>query len=439
LEEEKEKMSESDNRINPFYYCDISVDKAKVSLLRQMSADGRISADHFLAKDGVLNTVLNEYEIDMLKKMGFRIKIGQNMLEQAEQTKKEVVESHGMMESDNLLSGLVDRYLDTRGILSKYQTLYNEFSDISQIIDLPYETSGYDGRNVNLRGPSKVKLFHINANQQKPKPGMLLITGTHAREFVPPLAGIVFAEHLLRSYSSNSANPTIQEAKRILEGVELFIVPAANPDGINYAHHDNPQWRKNRNPNKSTEPSNDICNPIGVDNNRNYSIYWGENGSSPDRCNDSYRGISPLSEPENQNINYLLRKFTNIITAVDCHSFGEDIFRPHKTGGAFISSQPVKQEDHESYVKLESSMNSAISSVSPGKRYDTGWTNHHAGTSDDYLYFAHNIFGFCLECGQKFQPHLLDAITITKEVSSALTALAKETLTLNAALGRVVR
>jgi hypothetical protein len=429
-------MSESDNKVNPFYYCDISIDKSKMSLLREMSADGRISADHFSIKDGTVTTVLNEYEIDMLKKMGFEIKIEQNMLERAEQTKNEVIESRPIMESDNLLSTFVDRYLDTQGILSKYLTLHNEFSSLSQILDLPYETSGYDGSNVNLRGPSKVKLFRINTNQNKPKPGMLLITGTHAREWVPPLAGIVFIEHLLRSYSSNTTNPTILEAKKILEEVELFVVPAMNPDGINYSHHDNPGWRKNRNPNKSDGISDKICK--GVDNNRNYSIYWGENGSSPDLCNDSYRGISPLSEPENQNIDYVLKKFSNIITAVDCHSFGEDFFRPHPTGGAHIPSQPVKQEDHETYVKLESFMNSAISSISPGKIYDTGTTNNHAGTSDDYLYFAHNIFGFCIECvNDEFQPPLLEAITTTKEVSSALKALAIETLNLSTRMGGV--
>jgi len=430
-------MSESDNKINPFYYCDIVVDKSKISLLREMSANGRISADHFSIKDGFITTVLNENEIGILEKIGFKIKLKQNMLERAEQTKKEVIESGPIMESDNLLSSFVDRYLDAQGILSKYQSLHNEFSNISQIVELPYGTSGYDGSNVSLRGSSKVKLFRINTNQKKPKPGMLLITGTHAREWVPPLAGIVFIEHLLRSYSSNSTNSTIEEAKKILEGIELFIVPAMNPDGINYSHYDNPGWRKNRNINNSNGTSNNNCK--GVDNNRNYSSYWGETGSSSDLCNDSYNGISPLSEPENQNIDYILKIFNNIITAVDCHSFGEDIFRPHPTGGAHIPSQPVRQEDHETYVKFESSINSAISSISPGKVYDTGTTNNHAGTSDDYFYFVHNIFGFCIECvNDEFQPPLSEAITTTKEVSAALRALAIETIFLNTRLERVV-
>lgn len=364
--------------------------------------------------------------------MGFTIKIKQNMMERAKETKNEVFESRPMMESDNLLSEIVDRYLDTQGIMEKYRSLQKEFSSISQLMDLPNETSGYDGSEVNLRGPSKVQLFHIDTNQKKPKPGMLLITGTHAREWVPPLAGIVFVEHLLRSHASNSASQPVQEAKNILDGIELFVVPAMNPDGINYSHHDNVGWRKNRNPNNI----NGTCR--GVDINRNYSTYWGEAGSSPDQCNDSFRGISPLSEPENKNIDHLLKTHKNIITAVDCHSFGEDIFRPNPTGGAFVSSQPVTKEDQATYVKLEGSMNTAISSVSPGKLYDTGTTNNHAGTSDDYLYFAHHIFGFCVECvNDEFQPPMADAITTTKEVSSALRALAIETLDLDRRISRL--
>ena len=65
------------------------------------------------------------------------------------------------MESDNLLSSFVDRYLDAQGILSKYQSMHNEFSNISQIIELPYETSGYDGSNVSLKRifQSKIILY----------------------------------------------------------------------------------------------------------------------------------------------------------------------------------------------------------------------------------------------------------------------------------------
>jgi hypothetical protein len=201
-----------------------------------------------------------------------------------------------------------------------------------------------------------------------------------------------------------------------------------NPDGINYSHHDNPMWRKNRSSHLTGASSE--CR--GVDNNRNYSVYWGEVGASRDPCNDSYCGVSSLSEPENQNIVYVLKQFPNILTAVDCHSFGEDIFRPQPTGGRFIPSQPIKQEDHEVYLRLESSMNSSISSISPDKIYDTGTTNNHAGTSDDYLYFAHNIFGFCVECvSDNFQPPIQEAISVTKEVSVALRSLAIQTLNLN--------
>ena len=45
---------------------------------------------------------------------------------------------------------------------------------------------------------------------------MMLITGIHAREWVPLLAGIVFVEHILRSYSSGPSGKAEEKAKKIL-------------------------------------------------------------------------------------------------------------------------------------------------------------------------------------------------------------------------------
>ena len=398
-----------------------------------MNADGLITADHYSINEDYVTIILKQPEINLLEQRGFKIKIKENMLKQIEQVKDEVIEAIPSVEDDGTSSGFVTRYLDAKEIIDKFESFHNEFKDIVRIIDLPYKTSGYDGKKVSLRGPSTIKLFRINTDPdpdpdlEKPKPGMLLISGTHAREWVPPLASIEFLGELLSSYSPGSTNPSVQQINKIIEGLDIFIVPTMNYDGINYSRYDNPDWRKNRNVNL-VNVSRDC---IGVDNNRNYNIYWGEFGSSAEKCNDAFRGESPLSEPENKNVAYVLKEYPNIITAIDCHSHGEKIYRPQPTGGIYIPSQPVKQKDHETYLKLESSMNTAISSVSPGKFYETGTTNNHAGTSDDYFYFEHKIYGFNLECVKDtFWPSIEEAIKTTKEVSYALRTLASETLLL---------
>lgn len=421
-------MKYNHSKIKPIYHSEIVID-GKLDLLKKLTIDGRISVDHFSIKGDHLIMVLNNEEIDLLKKIGFKIRVAVNILERIEHVKEDLVESQPLVETEGLLSGFVTNYMDAKEIIDKFELLHNEFSNIMQIIDLPHKTFGYDGSEVNLNGPSTIKLFRINTDIDKIKPGMLLISGTHAREWVPPLASVEFAEQLLRSYSPGT-QPNSQNTNKIVEGLDILVIPALNPDGINYSHHDDPNWRKNRNPNSSIADSN--CK--GVDINRNYSVYWGELGSSGDTCNDSFRGKSALSEPESQNVVHVLKKFSNIKTAVDCHSFGEDIFRPHPTGGIHIPSQPVTQKDHEIYKALELAMNSAIGSVTAGKKYSTGTTNNHAGTSDDYIYFAHHMFGFCLECGSEnfdFWPPIEEAIKITKEVSSALRTLAEHTLAMS--------
>ena len=171
-----------------------------------MIMEGRISGDHFRKETDRAIMILRPAEIDMLRGIGFTIKTGENMLEHAERAKTEVIESRPSKDSEGLISGHVTRYLDAKEIIDKFQTLHKIYPEITQIIDLPHKTSGYDGEEVSLRGPATVKLFRINSNLQNPKPGMLLISGTHAREWVPPLASIEFAEQLLSSYSRGSSH-----------------------------------------------------------------------------------------------------------------------------------------------------------------------------------------------------------------------------------------
>jgi hypothetical protein len=413
-------------RHEPFYRCEVTVDAATEPLLRMMGADGRITADHFMVRGCRAIMVLSRNDVELLRKMGFAVSVGADMIEQARRVRAEIFEMAPFAGADGLQMGFVNQYLDSSGIKACFETLHNQFPSLTQWSDLPYSTSGYDGSNSPLTGPAKVKLFRINTTPAVvSKPGLLLIAGTHAREWVPPLGVIEFASQLLRNYSPGSTNAEVQKINQLVEGLDIFIVPALNPDGINYSHYDDSMWRRNRSPNSTPSVS---CR--GVDINRNYSIYWGEGGSSENPCNDAYRGPIMLSEPENRNIVSLLEQYPNILTGIDCHSFGENIFRPQPTGGAYINSEPVESHDHAVYLSLETAMNTAISAASPGKTYTIGTTNNHAGTSDEYLFFGHRIFAFDLECARDFQPPISDALTSVQEVAAAVRALGEKTLAL---------
>ena len=69
---------------------------------------------------------------------------------------------------------------------------------------------------------------------------------------------------------------------RILQDGEVLIVLVVNPDGLNFSIHDFTCWRKNRRAN----PAVPVC--PGVDNNRNYEIFYGGAGSSGSKYGSTY-------------------------------------------------------------------------------------------------------------------------------------------------------
>jgi hypothetical protein len=248
------------------------------------------------------------------------------------------------------------------------------------------------------------------------KPAVLLMRSPHAREWINGIAVVEAAHRLLENYRPGDPDPRVQTVVRLLDRVEFMIVPEGNPDGALYSFFDpgRRMWRKN------LRPGSGGCK--GVDCNRNYPAFFGEAGSSPDACTEIYHGPGPLSEPESANIADLVGRNRNILFAIDSHSSGQALFRPQPNGGTHIASLPVPAADDAIYRNLEGAMNARIAAVA-GTQYATGSTSNHAGTSDEYFFFVHRLFGFDLECGLDFQPSVAEALTAADEVVEAMLAL----------------
>jgi hypothetical protein len=274
---------------------------------------------------------------------------------------------------------------------------------------------------ASAAGPATVPLLRITTTPaSKAKPGFLLIGGTHAREWLNPVIAIEFAAQLLNNDDPLSTDPDVQAVTALVHGLDILIIPVLNPDGLTYSVHDDAGWRKNRRPGAG-------CS--GVDNNRNYEVYFGGAGSSAAPCSDTYRGPSAFSEPENRNVRWVLEQFPNVLVGVDAHSFGQQILRPNPAGGSFVASEPVSAADEAIYASLETTMRTAIAAVN-GNAYALGTTSNHAGPSDEYLFFAHRVFGFNTECGTQFQPPWAQATPVIAEVTAGLRALAEATRTM---------
>jgi hypothetical protein len=132
-------------------------------------------------------------------------------------------------------------------------------------------------------------------------------------------------------------------------------------------------------------------------------VYFGGAVSSSTACSEAFHGASSFSEAENRSIRHILEQFPNVLVGVDAHSFGEKILRPSPVGGPLIASLSVSAADDAIYDGLEGDLFNAIQAVN-GVSYSTGSTSNHAGTSDEYMFFAHRVFGFNTECATSFQP-----------------------------------
>jgi len=148
------------------------------------------------------------------------------------------------------------------------------------------------------------------------KPAAFYFSCVHAREWITPTIPPYFAKHLLENYG---VDPFITD---MVDKMEIFLVPVANPDGYEYSWTNDRMWRKTRVLNAN--------GTFGVDINRNWGEAWGydNEGSSPTPSSQTYRGPAPFSEPETVALRDFIEAHPNIRTMLDIHSFSQLILWP---------------------------------------------------------------------------------------------------------------
>ncbi|MBB5789781.1 M14 family metallopeptidase [Jiangella mangrovi] len=256
------------------------------------------------------------------------------------------------------------------------------------------------------RDPFPIRALRIGNHRDGSRPGVLIIAQDHARERVTPLVALEAAERLLANRDND------RTTRRILENVDILIVPSNNPDGGHYNFFDRTGQRRNMTNHCPITGSADVLarGNWGVDLNRNYrvgSALDGYDGASFSCTSDTYMGPDKLSEPEARNIVWLADTYDNLKFFMTVHSSGGQLFwQP----GAYIADgrittprPPLRDETYywemaeEILSNVKGLRDTVVQPGNVGGSSDVLYSS--AGNVREDLYFNYGIYAFGWEIG----------------------------------------
>lgn len=266
-------------------------------------------------------------------------------------------------------------------------------------------TDGLKAPDSVSRDPFQMQALRIGTSRNGSKPGVLLYCQEHAREWVTPLVCVETAERLLRNYQ---LDPT---TRKLVDDLDIFIIPSVNPDGAHYSMYDFASQRKNMvNYCTGSSAAPGSRNNWGVDLNRNFSVgsyFDGFTGGGNNCTGDTYSGPAELSEPEVRNEVWMAQTFPNIKFAMNTHSYGGYFMWPpgaYKTAGR-VSLPPVDLGTDEFFWAASSHILSSVqkwrgTAIWPGRTgpvIDVLYSA--AGNSADEFWYNYGVIGWDFEVG----------------------------------------
>lgn len=178
------------------------------------------------------------------------------------------------------------------------------------------------GKSVEGRDIVALKLGINN----KIKPSVLLTGGIHAREDFSVMLVMKMIDYYCSHYNENIIFDNF-DVRKIIDQVDMYFIPVANPDGLNIVHsglessvnyeklkhmkiwgEDYTYWKANAN---------------GVDLNKNFDDgNWDVRTCVPGTdvpCSDRFKGFTPSSEPETQAlINFSNKNNFSLMVSYHC-------------------------------------------------------------------------------------------------------------------------
>ncbi|MEV4052390.1 M14 family zinc carboxypeptidase [Amycolatopsis sp. NPDC049688] len=258
------------------------------------------------------------------------------------------------------------------------------------------KTKGQGGHDIQAICLTKKQAGDCTLSTTSPKPKFFLMAQIHARELSTGELAWRFIDYLADGYATDTT------AKSIMDTTEVWVVPIANPDGVDIVASGGNSPKLQR---KNANNSRGSCTGtnIGVDLNRNSTFKWG--GDSNSACSETYQGVSAGSEPEVQALEKLARAIfpdqrgtgdndpapsTAKGTMITLHSYGNDIIIPW---GFTQATSPNDAQYRRLGAKYAASNGYLVGTNEETVGYDT------TGTTDDFTYGVLGVASVTFEVG----------------------------------------
>ncbi|MEV4801008.1 M14 family zinc carboxypeptidase [Nonomuraea sp. NPDC049421] len=275
-------------------------------------------------------------------------------------------------------------YSERGGIADQLKAIANAHKDVVKVQSIGKTLRGQDILAAKVTTGARLLPDGL-------KPATLYSATQHAREWIATEVDMRLLTYVVANKS---------KLRDLLNKVELWFVPVANPDGYDFTFTEgNRLWRKNL---RDVNGDGQITTGDGVDPNRNFptNFHYDEEGSSSIPSSETYRGAGPASEPETRAMDGLLRR-VGFETQLNYHSYGPLLLYP---SGFQIATETADNPIYEALTGDDT--RPAVPGFDPdlgAELYTTnGDTNDHAHARYGTLSWTPELNEGCDGCGFVF-------------------------------------